>query len=285
MHVDPDELALLAIGERIGAAERHLSVCPQCAEELKRLTAVAQRTHQAMTSEPMLEPPAAVWQRTAAELQLTADPYRAGPRLGPPDRVWQATLRQLHLDRGINGAPATASEPFAEPAASDGPVIRPASHTDATARQPRPPSRRRRAIQIAVAAGIAAVVGFAGGILLPGAGSTPEIVSRAELAAQPQWPGSSGTAEVEITPSGTKVLSVDLRTDQTFAGNREVWLATADLSQMRSVGYLNSDSGSYQIPAGLDLTAFTVVDVSAEPKNDPSPGHSPESIVRGELQS
>jgi hypothetical protein len=47
---------------------------------------------------------------------------------------------------------------------------------------------------------------------------------------------------------------------------------------------MNSDSGTFEVPAGLQLADFPVVDVSDEPL-DGNPAHSTVSIVRGTLNS
>ena len=50
---------------------------------------------------------------------------------------------------------------------------------------------------------------------------------------------------------------------------------------MRSLGLLD-DAGEYAIPADIDLSEFSVVDVSIEP-DDGDPTHSGRSILRGTL--
>jgi hypothetical protein len=67
-------------------------------------------------------------------------------------------------------------------------------------------------------------------------------------------------------------------------GYQEVWLIAPDLSRLVSLGVMNSDSGTFEVPAGLQLADFPVVDVSDEPL-DGNPAHSTVSIVRGTLNS
>ena len=63
---------------------------------------------------------------------------------------------------------------------------------------------------------------------------------------------------------------------------REVWLMNASLTKLVSVGLLATDSATFSIPAGIDMSVYTVVDVSSQPL-DGNPAHSSNSIVRGSL--
>jgi hypothetical protein len=86
-------------------------------------------------------------------------------------------------------------------------------------------------------------------------------------------------------PDGTREVVVDI--DEAAAGTaasplREVWLLTADASGLVSIGFLDGTTGTFRVPAGVDLATYPVVDVSAEPDNG-DPNHSGDSIVRGEL--
>ncbi|ROQ54445.1 anti-sigma-K factor RskA [Rathayibacter sp. PhB152] len=73
-HLDPDELALLALGEDSSAdAAAHLEACPECAQQLVELGHAAGlgRQSRSLTLEA---PPAEVWDRIRGELALgTAD--------------------------------------------------------------------------------------------------------------------------------------------------------------------------------------------------------------------
>ena len=64
----------------------------------------------------------------------------------------------------------------------------------------------------------------------------------------------------------------------------EVWLIKADASGLISIGLLDGNTGHFDIPDGVDLTQYPLVDVSAEPDNG-NPAHSGNSIVRGELHA
>jgi hypothetical protein len=57
-----------------------------------------------------------------------------------------------------------------------------------------------------------------------------------------------------------------------------------DVSGLVSLGTLDGSSGRFDLPAGLDLDQFSVVDVSEE-QFDGDPAHSGDSIVRGPLEA
>lgn len=76
---------------------------------------------------------------------------------------------------------------------------------------------------------------------------------------------------------------IDLDAPTSADGYREVWLIASDLSGLVSLGVLQGQEGRFDIPAGLDLEKFSLVDVSEE-HFDGDPAHSGDSIVRGPLQ-
>ena len=82
-HVDPDTLALLALGESVESAEEsaHLAACPECALELASFTLAARVGRESLTSEPLDVPHDRVWERIAGELQI-AEPLPQ-PQLTP----------------------------------------------------------------------------------------------------------------------------------------------------------------------------------------------------------
>jgi len=144
--------------------------------------------------------------------------------------------------------------------------------------------RRSRAwgwIAGAAAAGI--IVGGAGvGWALTRDDRTTSVVATATLEPLPGW-SAQGTAKVETSRDGTRVLVVDVDEKSDDDGFREVWLLTPDVKGLVSIGTLDGSSGRFDLPAGLDLSQYSVVDVSQEPF-DGNPAHSGDSIVRGALQ-
>jgi hypothetical protein len=97
-------------------------------------------------------------------------------------------------------------------------------------------------------------------------------------------PGNNvvGDAAIELTGQGA-VLSVQVPQLPESDGYYEVWLLTPDVSNMISVGVLGGDNqGTFPLPPNLDLTEFSVVDISRE-KFDGDATHSTDSVVRGIL--
>jgi hypothetical protein len=146
-------------------------------------------------------------------------------------------------------------------------------------------SRRPRAGRwIAAAAAVGLVVG--GGATW-WAANRPEAVTVIATAALEPLPGwdASGAATVETRSDGSRVLVVDLdKSESSDGGFREVWLLKPDVSGLVSLGTLDGSSGRFDLPAGLDLDQFSVVDVSEE-QFDGDPAHSGDSIVRGPLEA
>lgn len=265
-HVDPETLALLALGESdetaASADERdHLSACPRCTEEMAELAVVAQ-TGRALTPEDTMVPAApVVWERISAELGLGQG-------------AEQADAPAAAVDHPVAVAPAAAAEPAPSPAA--------ASVSSLSERRER---RRGGLAQVLVAACVALVVGVTAGVLWERRDTSPDEVplASARLEALPGWTDSSGEARIEQAGSGARQLVLDVAAPVSDGGYREVWLIADDLSGLVSLGILEGSQGRFDIPAGLDLAEFSLVDVSEE-HFDGDPTHSGDSVVRGALE-
>ncbi len=243
-HLEPEELALLALGEQADSTARdHLDRCTECATDLAGLAATVRLARAAGPDlEELVEPPAHVWDAIAGELEL-------------PDRVRP-------------GGPATTADAAA------------ASASDPTPRQ----TGRRRfgSAWLAVAAAAGIVVGGLGVGWWSARTQAQTVLEQASLSALPNWPEASGTAVVEEAPDGTRELVVTLAGVGTEPGYREVWLIDTGTSRLISLGLLHGDHGTFPLPSGLDLAQYPVVDISEEPY-DGNPAHSGDSIVRGVL--
>lgn len=132
---------------------------------------------------------------------------------------------------------------------------------------------------------VAVVTAVAAAILLVAVPLTlalqDEDAQRAELAALGGF-GGAGAAEL----SG-RTLTVDLDGLTALEGGAayELWLLDfegEELKDLHWVGVAEAD-GSFTIPDDVDLSEFTVVDVSIEP-DDGNPEHSGDSVLRGGLQ-
>jgi hypothetical protein len=95
---------------------------------------------------------------------------------------------------------------------------------------------------------------------------------------------ASGSARVVERDDGTRVLEVDLEAPALDDAYYEVWLLTPDVSGLVPVGTTQAGTAVFEIPTGLDLDEYAVVDVSVEPL-DGNPAHSGDSVARGVLDS
>jgi len=271
-HCDPDVLALRALGEEVGPpeADAHLAECARCRAELEELRHVVRTARSGSPDDVPQAPPAHVWEGIRAELGL---PETLVP--SPADAPVTPAVQP--------GGPATsAPEPVAGEPAADAPG------TDELAA-----ARRRRLRQLPTApllAAAAAVGAVAGGLgvwaLTDGSADqpAPEVVATTPLEPLPTW-DVEGTASVEVAADGSRLLVVEVPGAGTGDGEgyHEVWLLDPDVTQLVSLGVLEGDSGTFAIPAGLELDELPVVDVSLEPY-DGDPAHSGDSVVRGTLQ-
>lgn len=234
-HLDPDLLALLALGEDAASATQrlHLAGCPDCRGEVRRFARPVAATRE--TDEPLETPGPRVWTGIAAALQFEsglADPLV----LTGPERA------------------APAARPL-----------------------------RRRVVAIVAAAAAVLVLGGVGIGLLT-VRHDAQRTATAMLQAFPGWQGSSGTAVLERLPNGRDVVQVTTTVPPDGRTDHEVWLMTAGAKRLVSLGLLHGTSGTFAVPAGVDISRFRLVDVSDEPR-DGNPAHSGDSIVRGTLKS
>lgn len=244
-HVDPDQLALVALGEQLSddRESAHLLTCAQCAAELEELEHTAQ-VGRASIDGTLETPSPRVWRRITDELGMTveAEPGEAGEV--PP----LATLRPLSTRADMKDA-ATRRRPWVW--------------------------------VLAAAAAIALVAGVGVGLTAWLRAPVTELAS-ATLDPLPDHPEARGSAALDERADGSRVLSLSLDSPTT-AGYREVWLMNTDASALVSLGLLDGTSGDFVIPKGIDLDQYPLVDISAEP-TDGDPAHSGDSIVRGQLR-
>jgi len=243
-HLDPDRLALIAVGETPTDAEHvHLRTCDACSLELAEL-----------------EHAVAVGRSTVTLGELET----------PPERVWNGILDEIRSQQ------AAAPE-----VRLDGPTAAEAAVPLAAAQPSAPRTRRRGWMLFALAASIAAVLVVVGVWNIVRPPQSVEIAS-ATLDAFPDHPGAAGTAQVTELSDGERTLTVKLDDSEVDDGFREVWLITADASALVSLGELDGRKGTFVVPDDIDLRDYVLVDISQEPL-DGDPGHSGDSIVRGEL--
>ena len=199
---------------------------------------------------------------------ITPDDHRL---VAPPAGLWAAIEREVSADAATvletsDDASTTSGGPTAE-------------------RVGRRPLRSGRWRIVLTAA--AAVVALVGGFLaLSGRADGPEqrTIASAQLSSDgldSAPPGHTGKATV-IETGSTDIIKVDVGDLAPTSGEYlEVWLIKADLSGLVSLGTVRDD-GEYELPAGLSLADYPIVDISTEP-HDGDPGHSGLSLLRGQL--
>lgn len=188
-----------------------------------------------------------------AELEYTVVVGRSTAQLGelesPPEEVWSGIREELGL-----------------------------RDTEAPTRA----HRGRTRLLVALAAGVALVLAVVGVWSFVRPAPEPVPLAAAVLDAFPGHPDAIGEAVVLQDADGSREIRVTLDSSQPGDGFREVWLITADASALVSLGVLEGDEATLPVPDDIDLHDYVLVDVSLEP-SDGDPGHSGDSIVRGEL--
>ncbi len=262
-HPDPEILSLLALNEPLDDEQtmEHLRSCPECAAEyvaLRRAVSAVRTTPDASELEP---PGADVWARIHRELGLSEavaqDPLAAPAQTEPSD-------------------PGPAETGPAETGPAEAAPAEPGPAAPSRPRSSNVTWLRRPGVWLAAAAVLVVAAGIAFSV-----GRPAPPLAQAELAPLAQY-SATGSAKVTESQDGSRTIEVEL--DKTEAkGYQEVWLIAPDLSRLVSLGIMNSSSGRFEVPAGLDLSAYPIVDVSDEPL-DGNPAHSSVSIVRGTLR-
>ncbi|MDH2443245.1 anti-sigma factor [Amnibacterium sp. CER49] len=245
-HVDPDVLALLALGEDAATDEEraHIADCAECRELIRELAS------------------AAAVGRTVLELDRL---------VSPPPRVWDAVAAELDLPADV--APVAVLE---RPVPDDAPRAVP--HVARRRRS------RRRLVLLAVAAAVVLLAaGITAGIGIAHV-DQPRIVAEAVLSHLPGFPGASGRADIEQYPDGRRVVVVTTNLKPSASAGHEVWLMDAATGRRVEVGFLKDGAGEFPLPEHVDLKQYSYIDISVEP-HDGDPAPSGRSVVRGPLGS
>jgi hypothetical protein len=184
-----------------------------------------------------------------------------------PDVVWQRILSDI--------APATDNHADAEAV--------PVEERRAVVTSIR--SRRRSAALLAAAAALVGLLVGVGATYAATRTPSPPPVAGSQIVLQPlDALAAHGTAALDESAGGQRTLTVTVTGLPTVPGTfYEVWLMNATPQRLLSLGVLDAGHGGvFQIPAGLDLSRYPVVDISLQPFNG-SPAHSGNSAVRGTL--
>lgn len=247
-HCTPEQLALAALAEPLPDDDAaHLAACAVCRAEVAAL-------------------------RRGVELLAVPEFAAPGAPVPPPPNVWAAIASAT----GVSSAPRperveAALAPAPEPAAPASNVV------------PLRP-RRSRTMLLTVAATVAGAVIGAGAVAVLQSGDDDGAAVAAAALDPLEDADASGSATVVERDDGTRVLEVDLKAPALDDAYYEVWLLTPDVSGLVPVGTTQAGTAVFEIPAGLDLDEYAVVDVSVEPL-DGNPAHSGDSVARGVLES
>jgi len=191
-------------------------------------------------------------------------------RVEPPPDLW------ARIEAATSGAEEQAAEAETVEAATE-----PVPLADRRARG----RRRFAAAWVAVAAAVLLVVATATLLLVRDGDAPPEVVASAVL---DEIPGT-GSARADVVQLDSGGLRLDLEIEGVDAGSGflELWLLGPGESEgelrLLSLGIV-AGPGSYPVPSGIDLNAFPIVDISAEPF-DGDPAHSGDSLLRGMLEA
>jgi len=319
-HPDPDDLALLALGESLGSAvDAHVADCQACSAEIETLRTTVGLAELSNFGEDAPPPGEHVWQAIAAELgfadtgrssvatldhpgqTLASDPAIA-ERVGPhPDQESAAASTAPHDPTStrngsapphLRSVPPTSADPDLTPdvasadrtAGTDLPPAAPIS-AGAVAGGGTPPARWSRWVAPLAAAVIGIAIGAGAVVLAQSRSDDVTIEAIAPLKPVPDGPLGTDTGtlgEAELVAEGTR-QQVRVSADQlpTSQNAYEVWLFGDD-GRMVSLGTLDDRSGSFTVPPGIDTREYRVVDVSDEAP-DGNPAHSGISLIRGEF--
>lgn len=254
-HCQPEQLALSALRETLPADDAaHLASCADCRAEVAAL-------------------------RRAVDAVAIPEFAASAAAVPPPPAVWAAIAAATGVSAVPRPEPATAS--VASPPAPTPPAASaPTAPDPEGARVPPFRSRRPRLLLVAAAAIAGAVVGAGAVAVLRGGDDAEQI---AAVALDPLGEGpTSGRAEVLLRDDGSRALQVDLDAPALSDEYYEIWLIEPDVVEMVPLGVLRPGTQTFELPSGIDLGAYPIVDVSVEPL-DGDPTHSGISVARGVL--
>lgn len=304
MHLDPDRLVLLALGEQPVTADvaDHLASCRPCQAELESMRDVVDldrdtdhrdtdRAHDLPAPTPRVWD--SIMRQILAESQLLTEGQAAaiaGPSGREPGRDLTPSTRTASED-------LVAQSPSVDTSNGDRstghPPQRPAAARnvdDPPPRWPETPAPANRsgldrtrilhATAIAIAAVVIGVAGTLGIVALRDSDGTT-LVARAQLTALPTAPAAAqGSAEIVDVGSAIE-LHLTLTGLPTPSGYYEAWLFDPATGAMFPMGPVTQSGGTVTV-TGVDLGRYRGVDISDQ-LMDASGGHG-ESMLRGALK-
>ncbi|MGB3830194.1 MAG: anti-sigma factor [Ornithinimicrobium sp.] len=256
MHIDSDDLALVALGGGEQQHRDHLSGCAQCRAEVDSLAAV---THIMSLGGPVpVQAPAHLWPAIEAAIQETA--ADGGARSSTPTSDRSTSLTSPALPEESQSLDSRRKHRQS------------ASHA----------SRRFSGVALLGAAAAGAALMWIGSTIVGQDGPVEgPVLATADLAALESTvtPGSAQVFEED----GRRVLRIEASAlPPVTDGYLQVWLLADDATGMVALGSLTEGGEEFELPPGLSMDTFTTVDVSVE-HYDGNPAHSGESLWRGPL--
>ncbi len=250
-HLTNDALTEIMTTDSVGEVPtehtQHLEHCAQCQTALTDID----RIIAALRSPNVLEePPPGLWDRIATDLDLATPAPSSAP---------------------IDATDATVTPP--------------------TRLRPRPESRGVPWWGILTAAAVGALIGGVGIAAILSQQTTEQdapvaspVVGGATL--EPVAADDfSGTAQMVQRDDGSLELTVEISNAPDPAdGYFEVWLRDAEATQLISLGTATRESTTLQVPGGVDLSEYNVVDVSHE-HFDGDPSHSGVTLAAGPMET
>ena len=253
-HCTPETLALAALREPLPADDAaHLAGCAACRAEVRSLrrSVDALAVPEFATSVTPVAPPPSVWESIAGVTGVQAAPRDDSAERTPP----------------VVAAPEAPVAPSElAPAPADVRELRP----------------NRAKLLLAVAASLLVGVGIGAGAVALATRDGGSAVVATDLEPLDDR-DATGNAEVIDTGNGEQ-LKVVLHAPALDDGYYEVWLLEPSVKRMVQVGVVRSGTTTLDLPEGIDLGEYPIVDVSVEPL-DGNPAHSGVSVARGELES
>ncbi|MFF0154773.1 anti-sigma factor domain-containing protein [Micromonospora sp. NPDC005203] len=311
-HLGHERLVFLALGESEAdnGESTHLGTCALCRAEVSTLQQMAGLGTETQGLADLPDPPEHVWQGIAAQVRAAEaepSPIETRPRQLPGQAVGTRAEPINHTTIGqavgaraepINhttigqatdtAAPSTGTtgeRPTGTAAPSTGTTGGPTVIRLDPARRSRRGAGWSRWAATAVTAAAAAAVGVLGTVSVlrpddPAPAPTPVVVASAPLAAYGSTPPAA-KGDARVLRDGQ--LHLHVANLPRVPGYYEVWLINPTTMKMFSVGTLGGGSDALlPLPPNVDLTSYSVVDVSAE-QYDNNSDHSGDSLLRGTL--
>ncbi|MEU1400537.1 anti-sigma factor [Micromonospora zamorensis] len=289
-HLDHDRLVFLALGESEAdnAESTHLGTCALCRAEVATFQQVAGLGTETQGLADLPDPPEHVWLGIAAQVRAAeAQQAQAETRRHQVPGQGVGTLAGQTNDTPFGRATGTTATPStgATGEQAAGTTARPTVTRLDSARRSRRGSGWSRWAATAVTAAAAAAVGVLGTVSVlrpddPAPAPTQVVVASAPLAAYGSTPPAA-KGDARVLREGQ--LHLHVANLPRVPGYYEVWLINPTTMEMFSVGTLGGGSDALlPLPPNVDLTSYSVVDVSAE-QYDNNSRHSGDSLLRGTL--